>query len=94
MTFAEYVAKATRDLEIHIPEAALKSELVRDCVKQIDRVVIFYSLRLLVAPIVEQFILMDYQQYLSEQPGVKRTHLLPIFDPLISPRNSILVAYK
>lgn len=94
MIFKEYVAKATRDLDINIPDDVFDSFLVTNCLEQIDRVIIFYSLRLLVAPIVEYFILLDYQQYLSEHCQVKNTYLLSVFDPLLSPRNSILIAHK
>src|SRR5690349_13908395 len=75
MTFKEYALKATHNLNVNIPEEAFRSELVQSYIRQIDQVVTFYSLRLLVAPLVEMFILLDYQQFLEEHCGVRRTYL-------------------
>lgn len=94
MTFKEYALKATRELDVNIPVEAFESDLAQSCLQQLDQVTLFYSLRLLVAPLVEMFILLDYQQYLEEHPQVKRTFLVPLFEPSISPRNLILVAHK
>lgn len=94
MTFQEYIQVATKDLDIRIPQEALDSQLVRECMQNVDRVVIFYCLRLLVAPLIEMLILLDYQQFVSENPVIKHVELIPLFDPLISPRNFILVAHK
>ena len=93
-SFRDYVGKAIRGLGFDIPDEALECDLVKKWLEQLDRVVIYYSLRLLVAPLVELFILLDYQQYLSEQIGVKRTYLLSLFEPSISPRNLVLIAHK
>lgn len=94
MTFEQYVEKAIKGLNICIPDAAFQSNSLQLNLNQIDRVFIFYSLRLLIAPIVELFILLDYGQYLREQAQIKKIHLIPLFEPSISPRNFILLAHK
>jgi len=94
MTFKEYVLKATRGLEVNIPVEALESELVQSYLQQMDQVVTFYSLRLLVAPLVEMFILLDYLMFVEQHPQVSQAYLVPLFEPSISPRNLILVAHK
>ncbi|XP_067664405.1 methyltransferase-like protein 25B [Haliotis asinina] len=55
-------------------------------------VVVFYTLRLCLAPVVETLLLLDRMLYLLEQ-GVPSV-LVPIFDPKLSPRNYVLLALK
>lgn len=97
MNFKEYALKATRngnEIRANIPEKELECDEVQELLKDCDRVVIYYSLRMLVAPIVEALILLDYEHFIAEQCGVKRTYVIPLFEPTLSPRNMILVAYK
>jgi len=92
MTFLEYYHKAVRGMNIHIPEEELDSEYVKSCLAQFKRVLVFYSLRLLIAPLIESLILLDFISYLREN-GIS-TALLPLFDPILSPRNTVLIAIK
>ncbi|XP_046583970.1 probable methyltransferase-like protein 25 [Haliotis rubra] len=55
-------------------------------------VVVFYTLRLCLAPVVETLLLLDRMLYLLEH-GVPSV-LVPIFDPKLSPRNYVLLATK
>ncbi|XP_071107262.1 methyltransferase-like protein 25B [Haliotis cracherodii] len=55
-------------------------------------VVVFYTLRLCLAPVVETLLLLDRMLYLLEH-GVPSV-LVPIFDPQLSPRNFVLLATK
>jgi len=55
-------------------------------------VVVFYVLRLLLAPLWEALILLDRLLFLTEK-GYPAA-LIPLFDPSISPRNYALVAFK
>lgn len=57
-----------------------------------NRVVAFFSLTLLLAPLVETLILLDRLLYIQEQGF--HAELLPIFSPELSPRNLVLVATK
>uniref|UniRef100_A0A8C6XYN3 Methyltransferase like 25B n=1 Tax=Naja naja TaxID=35670 RepID=A0A8C6XYN3_NAJNA len=56
------------------------------------RVVVFFSLALLLAPLVETLILLDQMIYLQEQ-GFP-CELVPLFNPALSARNLVLVAAK
>lgn len=95
MTFQAYAQKATRNMHVNIPDEMFSDPvLVEPCLEQLERAVIFYSLRLLVAPLVEMFILLDFEQYLCEHSQVAATYLVPLFDPTLSPRNLILLAHK
>ena len=92
MTFREYSKIAMNGLNISIPAEELDSPFVNKCLEHQKKVVIFYSLRLLMSPLVETLILLDFINYLKEK-GI-RTALLPVFDPIISPRNNVLIAIK
>ena len=64
----------------------------------------FYSLRTVLAPVIESYILLDRLLYLKEQgelvAGRDRTgagitaHLVPIFEPATSPRNMAIIAHR
>ncbi|KAK7066453.1 Ribosomal RNA adenine dimethylase domain-containing protein 1 [Halocaridina rubra] len=93
MTFAEYaVAAVSRVENVKLNEDELTSEKTKTNLDRWMQVVVYYSLRLLLAPVVESVILLDRLLYLYEKDveGV----LLPVFDPLLSPRNHVLIAVK
>ncbi|XP_068397144.1 methyltransferase-like protein 25B isoform X5 [Eschrichtius robustus] len=87
----EYVQRGLQrvGLDPHLPLnlAALRAHQAQE-----NRVVAFFSLALLLAPLVETLILLDRLLYLQEQGF--HAELLPIFSPELSPRNLVLVATK
>lgn len=95
LTFKEYCRKATEGsarLKFTVPEEDVECETTQEMLKQWKRVVIFYILRLVLAPFVESIILYDRVLYLREHGCEAR--LIPAFDPIISPRCHILQAVK
>ncbi|XP_045900939.1 protein RRNAD1 isoform X1 [Micropterus dolomieu] len=74
------------------PELPLDPERVEAMLKLQGRVVVYFSLALLLAPVVETLVLLDRIIYLQENGVVSR--LIPLFDPNFSPRNFVLVALK
>ncbi|XP_072249851.1 methyltransferase-like protein 25B [Leuresthes tenuis] len=74
------------------PTLPLDPERVEAMLKQQSRVVVYFSLALLLAPVVETLVLLDRMIYLQEN-GVD-SQLVPLFDPNFSPRNCVLVALK
>uniref|UniRef100_UPI0037E7A0AB methyltransferase-like protein 25B n=1 Tax=Semicossyphus pulcher TaxID=241346 RepID=UPI0037E7A0AB len=74
------------------PGLHLDPEQVEAMLKQQGRVVVYFSLALLLAPVVETLVLLDRMMYLQEN-GVD-SQLVPLFDPNFSPRNFVLVALK
>ncbi|XP_047453974.1 protein RRNAD1 [Mugil cephalus] len=74
------------------PDLPLHPERVKAMLKQQGRVVVYFSLALLLAPVVETLVLLDRMIYLQEN-GVD-SQLVPLFDPNFSPRNFVLVALK
>jgi len=97
LPFPVYVERATQKL---VAEAGLQpfteEELTcPEVEKRLARwweVVTFYSLRLAMAPVIETVILLDRQLFLYENGH--NSIMLPIFDPLLSPRNQVIVAVK
>lgn len=66
MTFKQYSELATEKLGIHLPEADLTSSTVENLLHHWKEVIIFYSLRLLLAPVIETMLLMDRLLFLYE----------------------------
>ncbi|XP_072316482.1 methyltransferase-like protein 25B [Eucyclogobius newberryi] len=74
------------------PDLPLDSARVEAMLEHQGRVVVFFSLALLLAPAVESLVLLDRIIYLQEN-GVD-SQLVPLFNPNLSPRNFVLVALK
>uniref|UniRef100_A0A4W4G245 Methyltransferase domain-containing protein n=1 Tax=Electrophorus electricus TaxID=8005 RepID=A0A4W4G245_ELEEL len=91
LSFAEYA-------RLGLPRVGLPGDLPIDPVhvgtmlKQQDRVIVFFSLALLLAPVVETLLLLDRMLFLQERGF--QSQLAPLFDPALSPRNLVLVAVK
>ncbi|XP_075994420.1 methyltransferase-like protein 25B isoform X2 [Genypterus blacodes] len=73
-------------------ESPLDRTRVEAMLKHQVRVVVYFSLSLLLAPVVESLVLLDRMIYLQEN-GVD-SRLVPLFNPNLSPRNFVLVALK
>ncbi|KAM5293680.1 methyltransferase-like protein 25B isoform 3-T3 [Glossophaga mutica] len=87
----EYVQRGLQRVGLD-PQLPLNLAALRAHQSQENRVVAFFSLALLLAPLVETLILLDRLLYLQEQGF--HSELLPIFSPELSPRNLVLVATK
>ncbi|XP_036988450.2 methyltransferase-like protein 25B isoform X3 [Artibeus jamaicensis] len=87
----EYVQQGLQRVGLD-PQLPLNLAALRAHQAQENRVVAFFSLALLLAPLVETLILLDRLLYLQEQGF--HSELLPIFSPELSPRNLVLVATK
>lgn len=97
LPFPDYVERATQKLVTEEGLQPFTEEEVTcpEVEKRLARwweVVTFYSLRLAMAPVIEAVILLDRQLFLYENGH--NSIMLPIFDPLLSPRNQVIVAVK
>ncbi|KAL4200552.1 hypothetical protein AMTRI_Chr02g254160 [Amborella trichopoda] len=55
----------------------------------------YWSLRALMGPLVETFLLLDRLLFLQEQGRSSiQAIMLPLFDPVLSPRNTAIIAWK
>ncbi|XP_034001756.1 protein RRNAD1 isoform X1 [Trematomus bernacchii] len=91
LTFTEYARLGLARVGLP-PDLPLDGGRVEAMLEQQGRVVVFFSLALLLAPVVETLVLLDRIIYLQEN-GVD-SRLVPLFDPNLSPRNFVLVALK
>ncbi|CAH0405171.1 unnamed protein product [Chilo suppressalis] len=92
MTFERYCSLAMERLSIPLPTDPDVWSRGQEDVQLWRRVVIVYSLRLALAPLVETVILLDRLLFVLEQ-GFS-CEILPVFDPKISPRNHIMIAKR
>jgi len=92
ISFAQYAQTATKKLAVPFTDEDVNNPDIDDCLKRWWEVVVFYSLRLSLAPVIESAILLDRSLYLYEN-GLDNI-LFPIFDPVLSPRNHVLMATK
>ncbi|XP_042203507.1 protein RRNAD1-like [Homarus americanus] len=93
MEFSQYAVEAVSRLpDFKLPQEDLCSNQTKHNLSRWMQVVVYYSLRLLLAPVVESLVLLDRLLFLYEQ-GVESI-LVPTFDPQKSPRNHVLVAVK
>ena len=93
ISFQEYAVKATKGLDITFDfhDNALL-ERIDLHMKEWWNIVVYYSLRLFFAPVIETAVLLDRCLFLLEQGH--NSCLVPVFDPLISPRNHVLLSVK
>ncbi|XP_031634471.1 protein RRNAD1 [Contarinia nasturtii] len=92
-TFRDYCHQAVSHLDgIHIPDHDIDSTDTLANLERWKSVVIFYTLRLVLAPLVESVILYDRLLCLLEHGC--HTKIDAIFDPVISARNHIITAVK
>lgn len=92
LTFQRYCDLATEMLPVKITSEDTSSHDIQSNLKRWRQVVIFYTCRLILAPLVETVILLDRLLYLHEHNVI--CDISPVFDPLLSPRNHILVGRK
>ncbi|KAL4646765.1 protein RRNAD1 isoform X1 [Arapaima gigas] len=74
------------------PDLPLDGPRLEAMLQQQGHVFVYYSLVLLLAPVVETLVLLDRMLFLQER-GLQ-SELVPLFDPVFSPRNLVLVAVK
>lgn len=92
MTFENYCALGLERLNVPLPTSpAVWSRGCKD-LEQWRRVVVMYTLRLMLAPLVETVILLDRVLYVLER-GIS-CEIRPVFDPKLSPRNHIIIARR
>uniref|UniRef100_A0A3P8UF77 Methyltransferase like 25B n=1 Tax=Cynoglossus semilaevis TaxID=244447 RepID=A0A3P8UF77_CYNSE len=91
LDFTEYARLGLARLGLPL-DLDLDQNRVCGLLQQQRKVVVFFSLTLLLAPVVETLVLLDRMVYLQEN-GVN-SQLVALFDPNFSPRNFVLVAVK
>ena len=62
-----YLDSALDRMDVELNSSDLLSEHIQSCLEQWKRVVMFYSLRLMLAPVIETVVQLDRLLYLTEQ---------------------------
>ncbi|EDV98211.1 methyltransferase-like protein 25 [Drosophila grimshawi] len=94
--FVEYVQKCADKISAPWLAAVDEEELqLLEQQYELDRhyLSLFYLLRMSFGPVLEKLILLDRLLYLKEL-GYRHSHLVDLFDPVISPRHYAIVAIK
>ncbi|KZC04159.1 PREDICTED: protein RRNAD1-like [Dufourea novaeangliae] len=94
MTFQQYCDAATSYLDTYLqPEDSdINSPDINAYLNRWKEVIVFGSLRMMLAPLVETIVLLDRFLFLSEK-NLSPT-LKPVFDSRLSPRNLVLISKK
>ncbi|XP_022822470.1 protein RRNAD1 [Spodoptera litura] len=92
MSFEQYCSQATERLNISLPTSPVAWSRGLADLAQWRRVVVVYTLRLALAPLVETVVLLDRVLFVLEQ-GLS-CEIRPVFDPKLSPRNHIIIAKR
>ncbi|NXT43600.1 RRNAD protein, partial [Pelecanoides urinatrix] len=92
LSFSQYARLGLPRVGLDPATVPLDSVAVGAMLEEQHKVVAFFSLTLLLAPLVETLILLDRLLYLREQGF--QCALVPLFDPRFSPRNLVLVAAR
>lgn len=91
LTFKEYYLKSIVKFNFSVPNSTISSfeQMVNNTW---HNVVVFYSLRLFLAPVIENIILFDRILFLYEN---KHSYeIIPAFDCYLSPRNYVIMSRK
>lgn len=59
-----------------------------------ERIILIYTLRQIIAPLIETILIEDRRTFLVETYNIQNTFVLPLFDTAVSPRNMALVSIK
>lgn len=54
----------------------------------------YWALHAALGPLVETYLLLDRLLFLQEQGDGVEVRMVPLFDPLLSPRNVAIIAQK
>ncbi|XP_063782181.1 methyltransferase-like protein 25B [Pseudophryne corroboree] len=91
LPFKEYAKLGLKRVGLD-PSTPMDETLLEHMLSQHRNVVAFFSLALLLAPLVETLILLDRMIFLQEKGF--HCDVIPLFKPHFSPRNLVLVAAK
>lgn len=98
--FDEYAKAALDRLDLSPLSSSVFHSIWREVAPFKDLVGPFYSLRAVLASVIETYVLLDRLLYVKEQAektGAKEritVELVPLFEPSISPRNMAIIAHR
>lgn len=96
-TFPVYVKAALRRFDLSgtiTDEEAIEFEAKAREDGQYRKMIILWTLRILLSPIIESIILVDRWVYLKDTLPNAKICMWPLFDKVASPRNVVIAALK
>lgn len=95
MTFQDYARIVTKNLEnVNIQDEEFADPEITKDLDEWKKVVVFGTLRLFLAPLLETILLYDRMLWILESDDQSECELRATFDPLRSPRNHVLIANR
>ncbi|XP_021964769.1 protein RRNAD1 isoform X2 [Folsomia candida] len=94
ISFCEYAHQAVKNLDINLSDDSLKTEEIDKMLKDWFKVVLFFSLRQLVANVVETLVILDRSLFIKENLPDAHVQIVALFDPEISPRNLAIISER
>jgi len=95
MSFAEYAIQATKELEgVELAESDVVGDKIQKMTEDWYKVVVFFSIRLLIASVVESLVVLDRALFIKEKDKSASVEVVPLFDPHLSPRNFAIISHK
>jgi len=92
ISFQDYAIKATSNLTVKFGPEEFCTDEINEELESWWKVVVYYTIRLSLAPVLETVILLD--RCISLYENGHSSLLIPLFDPVLSPRNNIIFAAK
>ncbi|KAJ7981991.1 protein RRNAD1 isoform X1 [Quillaja saponaria] len=92
--FGKFCQSASSHLGIKPLEDIILQEIWKEAEPFLELIGPYWSLRASLGPLLETLILLDRLLFLQEQGGSLEAFMLPIFDPILSPRNVAIIAKK
>ncbi|OQV22476.1 putative Methyltransferase-like protein 25 [Hypsibius exemplaris] len=93
--FVQYVAAARRVITI---PSEISDDDARACLADFESlkstIAVIILIRVMLAPCLEQIVLLDRALFLLDQKNVADVHLVSLFSPVVSPRTWAICAYK
>ncbi|OXA41652.1 Protein RRNAD1 [Folsomia candida] len=89
-----YAHQAVKNLDINLSDDSLKTEEIDKMLKDWFKVVLFFSLRQLVANVVETLVILDRSLFIKENLPDAHVQIVALFDPEISPRNLAIISER
>jgi len=95
--FNEYVERAVKKLELDstkVTKEVIDEYETRFGEEMREQMEVFVKLKVLFANLIEMLILLDRLAFIRENSESSNVFLVPMFDPVKSPRRWALIAYK
>jgi len=90
-----YAFEAVQNLkEVTLTDELLETDEIENMLRDWYKVVLLYSIRQLIANVVETVVVLDRALFVKERVKNVYVKIVPLFDPVLSPRNFAIIAER